>query len=177
MANKLKNMKLTSVDLVKAGANQKADICLYKSADGTTTQEEAEKGIFKRFLNWLYESTASAEALAGMDDSDPVEKGDDTDIGPDTANIYKSAITESIQSIIADETLSAEEKNDMVEKSLEQYHEKMLNLTKAAPEQKEPEQDKIPDPDDVTEDDPEDDPEDVPDYDDIEEVDPTVKKN
>lgn len=33
MATKLKKMHLTSVDLVRAGANQKADICLYKSAE------------------------------------------------------------------------------------------------------------------------------------------------
>ncbi len=31
MAKKLKNIRLTSVDLVRAGANQGADICLYKS--------------------------------------------------------------------------------------------------------------------------------------------------
>lgn len=35
MATKLKNMRLTSVDLVPAGANQEADICLYKSLDGS----------------------------------------------------------------------------------------------------------------------------------------------
>lgn len=157
MATKLKNMKLTSVDLVKAGANQKADICLYKSAEGATTQEEAEKGIFKRFLDWLYEATASDEAVAGM--NTPIEKGDD----PETANIYKSAITESIQSIIADESLSTEEKNDMVEKSLEQYHEKMLELNKAEPRQEAPEEQNS---------DPEEDPDDtpVPDYDEIEEI-------
>lgn len=34
MATKLKKMKLTSVDLVPSGANQVADICLYKSRDG-----------------------------------------------------------------------------------------------------------------------------------------------
>ena len=172
MATKLKNMKLTSVDLVKAGANQKADIRLCKSADGTTDQEEAEKGIFKRFLNWLYETTASDEAIAGMEDSDPVEKGDN----PETADIYKSAITESIQSIIADESLSAEEKNDMVEKSLEQYHEKMMGLAKAEPEMiPEPEND--PEDDDI-DDEPKDDQEDIPepDFDEIEEVENPVKK-
>lgn len=31
MATKLRNIRLTSVDLVRAGANQEADICLYKS--------------------------------------------------------------------------------------------------------------------------------------------------
>lgn len=33
MATKLKNLHLTSVDLVRAGANQEADICLFKSAE------------------------------------------------------------------------------------------------------------------------------------------------
>lgn len=33
MATKLKNMRLTSVDLVPAGANQEADICLFKGMD------------------------------------------------------------------------------------------------------------------------------------------------
>lgn len=31
VATRLKNMKLTSVDLVRAGANQEADIALFKS--------------------------------------------------------------------------------------------------------------------------------------------------
>ncbi len=35
MATKLRNMRLTSVDLVRAGANQEADICLFKSANPT----------------------------------------------------------------------------------------------------------------------------------------------
>lgn len=33
MATKLKNGELTSVDLVRAGANQDADIMLFKSAE------------------------------------------------------------------------------------------------------------------------------------------------
>ena len=46
MATKLKNLRLTSVDLVPAGANQEADICIYKSLDGTppeTPPTEAPK--------------------------------------------------------------------------------------------------------------------------------------
>lgn len=39
MATKLKKMKLTSVDLVRAGANQEADICLFKSLDGAPADE------------------------------------------------------------------------------------------------------------------------------------------
>lgn len=33
MATMLKNMRLTSVDLVARGANQEADICLFKGLD------------------------------------------------------------------------------------------------------------------------------------------------
>lgn len=39
MATKLKKMQLTSVDLVRAGANQEADICLFKSLDGEPAEE------------------------------------------------------------------------------------------------------------------------------------------
>ncbi len=49
MAAKLKNLKLTSVDLVRAGANQEADICLYKSMtppDGFDEIEEIVKEPF-----------------------------------------------------------------------------------------------------------------------------------
>ena len=40
MATKLKKMELTSVDLVRAGANQEADICLFKSLDGAPAEDE-----------------------------------------------------------------------------------------------------------------------------------------
>jgi len=40
MANRLKNLRLTSVDLVKAGANQEADICLYKSLEAPVDNPE-----------------------------------------------------------------------------------------------------------------------------------------
>ena len=43
MATKLKKMKLTSVDLVRAGANQKADICLFKSANAENSVENTEE--------------------------------------------------------------------------------------------------------------------------------------
>ena len=43
MATKLKNMRLTSVDLVPAGANQEADICLYKSLDGSPAETPPTK--------------------------------------------------------------------------------------------------------------------------------------
>lgn len=124
MATKLKKMRLTSVDLVRAGANQEADICLYKSADPAEPTEkptEEEKNIFKRFLNWLHEDAAEAE-------NEPVEGIEKADEPEYPADIYKSAITESIQSIVADDRLSLDEKNAMIEKSISQYHDSMAGL-------------------------------------------------
>ena len=134
MATKLKNIRLTSVDLVRAGANQEADIRLFKSVDLPEPQpEEREKNILKRFLNWIRETpeVADPEPEAAA----PVEKAEEQ---PDLANIYKSAITESIQSIIADDSLTAAEKSAMVEKSLAQYHEKMIELGNSHIEKKTP---------------------------------------
>ena len=131
MATKLKNMRLTSVDLVRNGANQEADICLFKSADPTEAPEQPtteEKNIFKRFLNWLRENPTEAE----HGPENPVAKADEQ---PYLVDVYKSAITESIQSIAADDSLSAAEKNDMIAKSLDEYHEAMLGLFGFEPEE------------------------------------------
>lgn len=43
MATKLKNLQLTSVDLVKAGANQEAFISLYKSVDGPPAEQPQQE--------------------------------------------------------------------------------------------------------------------------------------
>ena len=55
MANKLKDMELTSVDLCKRGANPMADIKLFKSADsqekGGRSMNQNENGLFQRFLS------------------------------------------------------------------------------------------------------------------------------
>ena len=49
MATKLKKMHLTSVDLVRAGANQEADICLFKSAEPETPSKTISKSDPDRF--------------------------------------------------------------------------------------------------------------------------------
>ena len=42
MATMLKNMRLTSVDLVGRGANQEADICLFKGLDPNSTENPSK---------------------------------------------------------------------------------------------------------------------------------------
>ena len=114
MATKLKKMKLTSVDLVRAGANQEADICLFKSADPPEATENPTEP-----------------------DTEPhshIEKGEET---PDLELIYKSALAESLHSIMQDDTLTDIEKKDMSETSLTQYAEKIRggdNIDEAAVE-------------------------------------------
>lgn len=124
MATKLKNMKLTSVDLVRAGANQEADICLFKSADPPEAPEsptDEEKNIFKRFIDWIRKNPTEA----ATEPPSPIEKADEA---PDLEYIYKSALAESLHSIMQDESLTKAEKKDMAEDSILQYSEKIREL-------------------------------------------------
>ena len=126
MATLLKDLKLTSVDLVRAGANQEADICLYKSANPQAAPEaseiptEAEKNVFKRFIDWLRKNPTEAET----EPHSHIEKEDKTA----TDKLYKSAIIESLASITSDPNLNDDQKLDMVEKSLDQFYKKRTLL-------------------------------------------------
>lgn len=120
MATKLKNMKLTSVDLVRAGANQEADICLFKSADPPEASErptKAEETIFKRFLNWLRD--------------EPEEPQNEPQVAlqkKDLESIYKSALADSLTSIMKDDSLTEAEKKAMTDESLDQFRAKLKEL-------------------------------------------------
>lgn len=134
MATKLKNMRLTSVDLVRAGANQEADICLFKSADGAETAEqatEAEKNIFKRFLSFLRESPTEAPS----EPTDPIEKDYTTfdQIAGNRENHeklwqYTDALNCSFRSILEDQSLDKGAKAEMMKKSLRQFDTAMEDL-------------------------------------------------
>lgn len=163
MATKLKKLKLTSVDLVRAGANQEADICLYKSADPQETTEgpaEEEKNIFKRFLAFIRGTPAEAE----NEPQSPIEKAEEP---ADIESIYKSALAESIHSIYTDDSLTEIEKKAMAEQSIGQFQERMKETLRDDDEwdDEDPE-----DWNDEWDDDPDEDPEEDR-YDDIEEVD------
>lgn len=136
MANRLKKLRVTSVDMVRAGANQEADICLYKSADPEEAPEhptEAEHNILKRFIRWIMESTAEDDA----EDESTVEK-DYSTFGSLNARResneklwqYTSALTESIRSIQEDHDLDKEEKLEMMQQSLGEFNTAMEKLLK-----------------------------------------------
>lgn len=164
MATKLKKMKLTSVDLVRAGANQEADICLYKSADpqeaaGGPTEDEM--GIFKRFIAFIRGTPTEAK----NEPHSHVEKAQAPEGPADLESIYKSALVDSIHSIYTDGSLTEVEKKAMAELSIGQFQEKMKESLRDRDDEPE-------DQDDAHEEEP--DEEDR--YDDIEEIETPVHK-
>lgn len=134
MANKLKNLQLTSVDLVRAGANQEADICLHKSADpqeGAEQPTERERNIFKQFLSFLRKNPTEANS----EPTDTIEK-DYTTFDTLNANRenqeklwqYTSSLTESIRTIMDDASLDSTQKLEFMKKSLGQFNKAMETL-------------------------------------------------
>lgn len=140
MATKLKNMKLTSVDLVRAGANQEADICLFKSADPQETPEtpsEDEKGIFKRFINWLFEEAengpykpqkATVTKDAPYDDATTFNEVEERQEANEILDNYLDALEDSFISIQMDEDLDESQKNEVMLHSLAEFNEAMEEL-------------------------------------------------
>jgi hypothetical protein len=134
MATKLRNLKLTSVDMVRAGANQEADILLYKSAypqEGSELPTEQEKNIFKQFIGWLRKN-----APEGINKpSDTIEK-DYSTFNSISENRdkeeklwrYTSALTDSIRSIMVDNELDSSSKCELMKKSLAQFDKAMGEL-------------------------------------------------
>lgn len=169
MATKLKKMRLTSVDLVRAGANQEADICLYKSADPQEAAEgptEDEMNIFKRFIAFIRGTPTEAK----NEPHSHIEKAQEPERPADYESIYKSALADSIHSIYTDDNLSEVEKKAMTEQSIGQFQEKMKEVLRDSddePEDWDDDHEDDPDDDDLREDDR---------YDDIEEIEVTVHK-
>lgn len=97
MANKLEDMLLKSVDLVRRGANPDADIKLFKSFDGPD------------------DVVKSADEIREI-----IEKSGLI------INGYTDGLNESLNSIIYDSTLSAAEAREMMAKSLTEFNEAFL---------------------------------------------------
>ena len=106
MANKLKNMLLKSVDLVRRGANPDADIKLYKSFD-------SEPGTAQVVMK-------SAEEVEDM-----IMKSEDA------FDAYTDILKQSFSSIVNDESLQAGEAREMMTKSLCEFTETVFeNIVK-----------------------------------------------
>lgn len=91
MANRLRNVKMKSVDLVKRGANQEADIALYKSADF-----EGEEDFITKSVDLLdfYNETLS-ESFYGIMKSD-VSDEEKAELLAKSLREYSDTVSEDI---------------------------------------------------------------------------------
>lgn len=119
MANKLDEMEISSTDLCKRGANQRALIKLFKSV-------EAEEGGEGNGDMSMIEKIAAAiqKALSSEGSAQPITKAAGTVQVRETTE----ALRKSLESIIADDSLSAVEKHDMMADSLQQFTLEATNL-------------------------------------------------
>lgn len=107
---KLKKLNMTSVDLVRRGANQNADIRLHKSADSGEIPQGLWKSIQDVVSAWMN----------GQQEADPMKE----------FNIAKSSFVDaldySMESIINDETMDSVAKAEMATESINQFSEALL---------------------------------------------------
>lgn len=174
MANKLEEMEFNSVDLCKKGANQRANIKLFKSAQAEGGGEGNEMGLIAKLAKAL------ERVLAAGDEPQAITKADSAGQIRETTR----ALRKSLESILEDDTLSSVEKHDMMAESLQQFTLEATDLMDGwaqaggvfksedpdddpDDEEEEPEDEPM---DDDSDDDPEDEPEDEPDDDEDEPV-------
>lgn len=112
--NMLKDMEISSTDLCKRGANQYADIKLFKSADagkgGETEHMEGNNTVVEKIARFL--AGIVAEESAGT-----ITKAVSTAQVRETTE----ALCKSLESIIADDSLTAVEKHEMMADSLQAF--------------------------------------------------------
>lgn len=137
---KLKKMKITSVDMVRRGANQDAYINLYKSERASPESPEPQdtdeipQGLWKSIV----ETVRGFMRHSGNpeDEPDQIEKAEEEEIEKraesfeDTMKIrevqdnrwkYQDALNISIDSILKDEDLEYDEKIELIEESIDQF--------------------------------------------------------
>lgn len=142
LANKLKNLKVTKVDFVDDGANQRADIKLYKRNSGngniiapvSDTQDDAKKlSMFKRIVSDIGKAFEIKEG-EGFPGGEGIKKGNSQTFGDKMTEVKRSkvademwsicyALQSSLQSILYDEDLDETSAKSMMEQSVKDFNE------------------------------------------------------
>lgn len=142
MATKLKNLSVKKVDFVDEGACQRADIKLFKRKEepepsDNQTGTEDKKGFFKRLMVSVGKNLGFKEdEIQSFLGTESVAKGDSQTFGETVTRISREkvssdiwdvcyALQSSLQSIVFDEDLEAEESKSMMEQSLSDFSEIM----------------------------------------------------
>ena len=150
MAFKLKDLKITKVDFVEAGANPEANILLFKNKDGApgakSTEPSAAKGCeksespVKKFFSAIAKALGIAEdehvgeaieeIAKGYEAATFGEKMDEQKRRRVTSEIWDVcyALEESLCSIICDDDVPEDEKPAMMEQSLNEFAEAVKEL-------------------------------------------------
>ena len=114
--NKLKNMKLNSVDFVPKGANQHADIELFKSAP----EVPAREGVFKSFVDWL--TKGAPETFDQTKAQKRIRE---------KLRQFSYALDDSFESILESD-MGADDKKTMLRESLDQFRAAVDNMIDGA---------------------------------------------
>lgn len=117
---KLKKMKLNSVDFVRRGANQAADIALYKSADYVPDDDEEEKR--DSFFKSISDGITNVLKKAFGEDSEDSEQINLAKAESDLTT-FTDVLGESFSSIMKDDTLDDSERVGMIQKSLSEFND------------------------------------------------------
>ena len=148
MATKLKDLKITKVDFVEAGANPEANIMLFKSKDhkpaakSTTPQEEGgekSEGAVKRFFSAIAKALGVGEENVDQAIEEITKGYEATTFGEKmieqkrrrvTSEIWDIcyALEESLCSIILDDDVAEDDKHGLMEQSLDEFGETMKGL-------------------------------------------------
>lgn len=131
MAKKLKNVLVNSVDLCKQGANQRAFICLKKSMEGKETMSDLKTSIIQNVckeLNITAEDICKALGVSIQEEETQEQK-------------IKKAMETSLISVLKDESKTTEQKEELLQKSVNEFYSTVYDFAKEEQEQESKEMD------------------------------------
>jgi len=125
MAKKLKNVLVNSVDLCKQGANQRAFICLKKSMERKETMSDLKTSIIQNVckeLNITIEDVCKALGFSIQEQETQEQK-------------IKKAMETSLISVLKDESKTTEQKEELLQKSVNEFYSTVYDFAKEEQEQ------------------------------------------
>jgi hypothetical protein len=126
VAAKLKNLKVTKVDFVDQGANQRADVNLFKRKETVEPEAEPEgetrMSLFKRFARWFKGEDASEEEIekAATSFNEELLSTSTEKIQEEIWNVVY-ALRNALSSILVDPELDSASRIAGMEESLQQF--------------------------------------------------------
>ncbi len=121
MAKKLKNVLVNSVDLCKQGANQRAFICLKKSVEEGNSVSDIKTSMIQNVckeLNITIEDVCKALGFCIQEEETQEQK-------------IKKAMEKSLWSVLHDENKTAEQKEKVLQKSVNEFFDTVYDFAKS----------------------------------------------